>query len=271
MAVVVDTQRVEVEQDVVFGHGSGRDLLCDIYRPASERTKHTAVIHLHGGGFRVGSKAGTRLARPLAGLGYTCISSSYRLVDEAIWPAQIHDVKAAIRWTRANASHLGVAPTNVVVLGYSAGGRLALIAAGTQNDPQLEGDGGQPGAGTDVAACVAFYAPATSRAEHPVLGSTPSQEAVRAFSPLDQVKPGFPPTLLLHGTADETVPVEDSFELFTALRAARAAVELHAIDGVTHVFDNHADLADASAEWIDLFLDRHVVHPRAYPSTEPRR
>jgi len=268
---VLDTRDIQIEQDIVFGHGGERELLLDIYRPPAASTKQTAVIHLHGGGFRAGNKAGTRLASPLAARGYTCLAASYRLVDQALWPAQIHDVKAAIRWTRANASQLGIQTDKIVVLGYSAGARLALIAAGTQNDPALEGDGGQPGAGTAVAACVAFYAPASALATHPVLGPNPSDEQRRSFSPIEQVTRGYPPTLLLHGTADETVPVEDSLKLYSALREASAPVELHVIDGVTHIFDRHDDLALASAEWIDLFLDRHVAHPRTYPSTEPGR
>jgi acetyl esterase/lipase len=225
-------------------------------------------VHLHGGGFRGGSKAGARLARPLAELGYTCVSASYRVISDALWPAQIHDAKAAIRWTRAHAEELGVASEKVVVLGYSAGGRLALLAAGTRNDPSLEGGSGTPGAGTDVAACVAFYPPA-STGNTAVLGPNPSEAAVRELTPLAHVQAGYPPTLLLHGTADQTIPVEESLALYEALRKVHAPVELHLIEGVTHIFDAHAELAAASATWIDLFLDRHVVNPRTYSSTEP--
>jgi acetyl esterase/lipase len=265
---VGDALHVAVEQDVVFGRAGERELKCDIYRPTAEQTKHTAVIHLHGGGFRGGSKAGARVARPLASRGYTCVSATYRLLSEAFWPAQIHDVKAAIRWTRAHAADLGVAADKVVVLGYSAGGRLALIAAGTPSDPSLEGESGYPGIGTEVSACVAFYAPA-ARSGGPVLGPAPTDEARRTYAPLSHVRAGFPPTLLLHGTADASVPVEDSLSMYSALRAVGAPVELHVVEGVTHIFDAHVDLAEASAAWIDLFLDRHVANPRTYASTEP--
>ncbi len=265
---IEDALRVAVEQDVVYGRGADRDLLCDVYRPAATQTKRTAVVHLHGGGFRGGSKAGARLARPLAALGYTCVSASYRVMGEAFWPAQIHDAKAAIRWTRAHAGELGVTPDRLVVLGYSAGGRLALVAAGTQNDAALEGDSGTPGAGTDIAACVAFYPPA-SVSSTAVLGPNPSDAAARDLAPLTHVRAGYPPTLLLHGTADQTIPVEESLALYQALRKVGAPVELHLIEGVTHIFDTHVDLAEASATWIDLFLDRHVAHPRTYASTEP--
>jgi acetyl esterase/lipase len=273
---VIDIEQVAIEQDVVVGRGGERGLLADIYRPPAELNKHTAVIHLHGGGFRGGSKAGARTARQLAALGYTCIASQYRLATEAKWPAQIQDVKACIRWARANLDRLDIETEKVAVLGYSAGGHLALVAAGSQDLPEFEGDGGNPGFGTEVAACVAFYPPvANSKAEgepdHILLGEDTSSAAYRGISPISYVKAGFPPTILLHGTADTTIPMEASLQLFEAMRAAGVKVEMHIVEGVTHIFDANVEFADASAQWIDLFLDRHVVNPREIPSTEPAR
>ena len=239
-----DVQAVKLEENVVYRQVGGRELLCDIYRPSPQTTKRTSVIHLHGGGFRGGTKAGARLARPLAALGYTCVSPSYRLLPER-WPAQLEDVKAAIGWVRKNASDLGVEPEKVVLLGYSAGGYIALV---TSAQPDLK-----------VAACVAFYAPAHMSSSHPLGGP----------DPVEQLRPGHPPTMLLHGTTDKTVSVDASVELYSKLRQNQSLVELHVLEGVTHIFDTHPEFAEASAAWIDLFLDRHVVNPRVYPSTEP--
>ena len=272
--MAIDTQTATVEKDVTFGRGGNRDLCCDIYRPPEGRTKRTAVVHIHGGAFRRGSKEGARAARPLAGLGYTGIAIQYRLAQEAPWPAQIEDVKAAIRWTRARADWPGVDPHRIAVVGYSAGGHLALVAAGSPNLPDLEGDGGNAGVDSRVAACIGFYPrsivpPAADRGDYPLLQADRGQEAYRGIRPLSYVNPRFPPTLLLHGTADESIPIEESVHLYEALKAEHVPVEIHIIDGVTHMFDVHADLAEMSALWIDLFLDRHVVNPRTYPSTEP--
>ena len=267
---VIDTGTLTVQEGVVYGRGGDRELLCDIYQPSPEvAAKRTAIVHLPGGGFRRCNRAGVRLARPLAALGYTCIAAEYRVLPDGVWPAPLHDVKAAIRWARSHAGELGFEPEKLVVLGHSAGGRLALMAAATQNNTDFEGSGGSAGISTQIGACVAFYAPAGDMAQNPVTGPNPSEAQLRSISLMDKITQDVPPTLLLHGTEDRTIPVQDSVALYSALRGVGAPVELHVIEGVTHIFDAHQDLARASAEWVDLFLDRHVVNPRTYPSTEP--
>jgi acetyl esterase/lipase len=255
---IVEAAPVVVDQDVVYARAGGRDLLCDVYRPPAEVSKHTAIVQFPGGGFRRANKAGTRLARPLAALGYTTVAAEYRVVPD-LWPAPLDDALAAIRWTRSHAGDLGVEAKNVVVLGYSAGGRLALLCAATRTGE------------TGVAACVAFYPSSGDLSRHPVVGEVPSAELLTSIDVLGKIRSGYPPTLLLHGTADTMIPVNQTLELYSALRTANVPAELHVVEGVTHIFDAHPDMARASAEWIDLFLDRHVVSPRVYPSTEPPR
>src|SRR6185503_5206334 len=118
-----------IEKNIVFGKAGSTDLHLDIYRPPSGTEKRMATIHIHGGGFTAGSKdtLADRVA-PFAALGYVAIPVQYRLAGEAKWPAQIDDVKAAIRWTRANAGMLGINPDRIAIVGYSAGGLLALNA-----------------------------------------------------------------------------------------------------------------------------------------------
>ena len=251
----IDTAAVRVEKDVVYGPGGGRDLLCDVYRPDAAVSNRTAVLQLHGGGFRGGSKEGARVALRLAGLGYTGIAAQYRLTAEAKWPAQLDDVQTALGWIKRQADALDVDADKVVILGHSAGAIMALCSAA-----RLQGQ---------VAACVAFY-PAAEQSRSPdgalpePLAADADQRTIESLNPIGQVAAGFPPTLLLHGAADTTFAPSNSLRLFDALTSVGAPAELHVFEGLAHVFDNHAEFAELSSLMIDLFLDRHVVNPRTY-------
>ena len=263
-----------VERDVVFGQGGGMDLHCDIYRPpASAPAKRTAIIHYHGGGFARGSKEALAEKLPrYTKRGYVSIAAQYRLSGVAKWPAQIEDVKACIRWTRANADRLGIDPAKIAIAGYSAGGLLALFASGTQDRPEFEGTGGSPGVSTKLAACFSFYAvTGPSWSGWRTSGLLPNGADDAAFSatePANYVK-DFPPTEIFHGTADVTVPIESSQKLFEALRQAKVPVEMHEFDGVPHEFDEHPEFGETVAQLADFFLDRHVLNPRTYPPFSP--
>ena len=158
MASNVETS-VQIEKDIVFGRAGDVDLRLDIYYPDPAPTKRTAIVQLHGGGFTRGAKENIAAnCRAFAERGYVAIASQYRLVDQGQWPSQIEDVKAAIRWTRANLERLGVDDDKIAVAGYSAGATLALIAAGGY-EADLEGHGGNEGVSSAVAVCLAFYPP----------------------------------------------------------------------------------------------------------------
>src|SRR5947208_419433 len=122
---------VSIEKNIVFGKAGNTELRLDIYKPADTSEKRMAMIHLHGGGFTAGNKESLadRVA-PFVALGYVAVPIEYRLAGQAKWPAQIGDVKAAIRWARANAGKLEVDAERIGIVGYSAGGHLALFAAG---------------------------------------------------------------------------------------------------------------------------------------------
>lgn len=266
---IQEASSIRIEKDVVFGRGGDVDLRLDVYYPPSGTSKRTAILQLHGGGFTRGARENIAAnCRAFAERGYTAIASQYRLVDQSVWPSQIEDVKAAIRWMRANLDMLGVDDDKIAIAGYSAGATLALIAAGS-TEPELEGSGGNAGVSSAIAACLAFYPPDTIRQGHQLMAADAGPDAYRQASPITYARKGAPPTLLLHATGDTTLPFEGSVRLFEAFRAAGVPVEMHLFEGLSHVFDRHPEFAAPAIEVCDLFLDRHVVEPRVYPPFTP--
>jgi len=265
---------LNVESNIVFGKGGDIDLLLDVYRPPAGVTpKRMAIIHLFGGGFTTGSKNSGYIVndiRALGRLGYTGISANYRLQGQALWPAQINDTKAAIRWVRANASKIGIEANRIAVAGYSAGGLLALLSAGTNGMAEFEGNGGNDGVSSEVQASIGVYPLAETQTAARLFPTTLSEEertrAMRAASPATYIAKTFAPTIFIHGTADTTVPMSSSIDFFTKLNAAGVPTALTLIQGANHAFDNNAlDAVEVMAHSIDVFLDRLIVNPKPYP------
>jgi len=256
---------VKVESDVVFGKGGDMDLKLDIYRPPAGVTpKRMATIHFHGGGFTAGNKESlSERVKPYAALGYVAIAAQYRLAGQAGYPALVHDAKAAIRWVRANSTKLGIDPDRIAVVGYSAGGYHALFAAGTGDRPEFEGNGGNAGVSSKVAACLAYY-PATN-VPAGMLPAGSDAAAQKAANSTTYIATGYPPVAIFHGMKDTTIPVENSKRLVQQFQDAQVPVEFHAFEGVPHVFDSNPEFAVITAQLADFFIDRHVLNPRTYP------
>ncbi len=262
--------RVTFENDVVFGNGGGRDLKLDIYKPPEGASNRGGVLLIHGGGWSGGDRTQMRGFGILLGrVGYTCVACEYRLSGEAFWPAQVHDVKGALRWMRANSARLGIDADKIAVSGNSAGGHLSLMVAATPNLPAFEGAGGNPGVGTEVAACIAIYPPTAlirrSEGEGVVgavtalMGRDASDADYAGASPLTYARNDFAPTMLVHGNKDEVVPVADSFKMYDKLTEAGASAEMHIFSGQPHAFDAAPDYGRGVASLIDLFLRRNVL------------
>lgn len=255
----------------------GRDLRCDVYTPPGVSAGDAApcVVIVHGGGWRSGDKSQLRGYGILLGrAGYVCIAPEYRLVGESPWPAQIQDVKAAIRWARASAGELGIDPDRIAIEGNSAGAHLALVAGGTPNLPEFEGEGGHAGVSTAVAAVAAIYPPTIfvdptterSKGALPLLALIDDggdAESARLASPVHHITPEFPPTLLVHGTSDTTVPVSASVRMYEELVAAGVPADLHLYAEQPHAFDAQPSFGRQVAAEMLLFLDRYVPAPDA--------
>jgi acetyl esterase/lipase len=281
-----------------------RPLTLDIYLPPAgiprPPTGFPLIVHIHGGGWMVGD---SRLGGPfvdfpgvlasLAARGYVVASINYRLSSEAAFPAQIQDVKAAIRWLRSRAAEYGIDPARAMTWGESAGGHLAGLAAVSCGAQALEPVQAikiaLPNAPGDVAAtshmisdCVQGAIPwygvfdiatiaaqakqdkAMSRdlpgaPEWKLLGCFASEckkGQIAAASPVTYVDAKSPPMLLIVGSEDKTVPYHQTLEMADKLKAAGAAPEVMVIPGVHHGFVGKTleETRDANLKALDATL-----------------
>ena len=258
-------------ETVVYASRKGVDLKVDVYRP--EGKPKAAVLLLHGGGWRRGSKEAVGpSAKALAGHGFVALATQYRLLGDAPWPAQIQDVNSAIRWARRNAGTLGVDASKIAVEGLSAGGHLALLAAGSANVRAFSDDA-DADQDSSVAAAIAFYPPVEFQLGTPIEGAAPADRLLEdranareaeLASPIHHVKANFPPTCLFHGTDDHIVVPAASIRLFDRLRAAGVTVDLHLQSGQTHAFAMLPSVVPQVQGIVAAFLDKHLVDPQFY-------
>jgi acetyl esterase/lipase len=237
-------------KDIVYAEVPGRRLLLDLYMPSSTVSPYL-IVWVHGGAWHSGSKASPPLS--FISSGYALASVDYRLSVDAKFPAQIHDIKAAIRYLRANANKLGYRSDKIVIAGSSAGGHLAVLVGVTNNDTKLEGDLGDfTRASSSVQAIVDYYGPTNFLTI--LKQSTPHGVSVRApamalllgetvenapelatlASPVHQVDKDDPPLLIFHGDQDIQVPINQSHELVGAYKRNGLKVHLEVVYGAGH-------------------------------------
>ncbi|WP_375437200.1 alpha/beta hydrolase fold domain-containing protein [uncultured Hymenobacter sp.] len=133
---------IQAKTNLTYCTIGSRNLQLDIFRPKASRKKgYPAVLLIHGGGWRSGDRSQhVPMAQQLAAKGYVTVTAEYRLSTEAIYPAAVTDLKAAVRWLRANAKTYTIDTTKIAVWGFSAGGQLATLLGTTKGDKTLEGD-----------------------------------------------------------------------------------------------------------------------------------
>jgi acetyl esterase/lipase len=262
-------ENVDVQHDVEYGKAGNKALFLDLYKPKESKGKTPGLIFVHGGSWRGGNrKIYGYYCQHFAEKGYVAATIEYRLSGEAPFPAAIQDVKCAIRWMRANAGKLGVDPDKIGLVGGSAGGHLVLLAAyANTDDPELEGTGGNPGVSSRVQAVVDLYGPVTLRAnksspKNPVLqfmGGKSSDEAPELYakaSPFNHLTKDAPPTLILHGTVDELVPIAQSDKLAAKLAELGVPYLYDRQEGWHHGMDA-VEVVNARCVWfMDQFLSQ---------------
>jgi acetyl esterase/lipase len=232
--------------DVAYATASQAQKL-DIYLPEEGSGPFPVIVSIHGGAFKGGDKADGQLTPMLEGLkrGYAVVSINYRLSGEAIFPAQIYDVKAAIRWIRANAKQYQLNSEKIAVWGGSAGGHLSAMAGTSGNVKELEDLAmGNPNQSSRVLAVVDWFGPTdflkmdeqlkASGVKNPQTHSIPNSpeseligknladapDLVKKANPETYITPDDPPFLIEHGRIDHLVPYQQSENLAAKLTAA---------------------------------------------------
>jgi len=251
MSSVVPTgTKVHVDVPYVARGGSQQQL--DLFLLQAPGEGVPLVVWIHGGEFRTGSKA-QNVPLWLLDEGYAVASVNYRLSGQAVFPAQIEDCKAAVRWLRANARHHGIDAERIAAWGESAGGHLAAMV-GTSCEVNAFDVGGNLGVSSRVAAVIDFFGPtdflqmdahrlpaglvhdSPDSPESRVIGG-PIQEnmdKVARANPITYVTEHAPPFLIVHGDADPLVPFHQSRLLESALKAAGVPVTFYTVKGGGH-------------------------------------
>jgi acetyl esterase/lipase len=257
---------IALKRGIEYGVANGTSLQLNLARPKNGEGPFPAVVCIHGGGFRAGSREGyDSLCVALAQHGYVAITVSYRLAPAFQFPAAVHDCKAAVRWLRANATRYHIDPTRIGAMGGSAGGHLAQFLGVTAGTQEFEGSGGNERQSSSVACVVNFYGPSDFTKSYgksvdaaevlPLfLGGDLEHERGRHIraSPLNWVTPNAAPTLCIHGTEDNYVAHEQAVWLIDRLKKCGVDAELFTLEGAGHGFKG-ADAGKADERMFAFF------------------
>ena len=241
----------QVHKDIVYGQVDGRVLLVDLYIP-NDTPEPPLLVWVHGGAWRSGSKSSVG-PLGLASAGFAIASVDFRPSAEAPFPGQIHEIKAAIRFLRAEASTYGYDAGRIAIGGNSSGGHLAALVGVTNGHAALEGEvGDHLDQSSSVQAIVDYYGPTNLASILPqstphglsvrqpalelLLGGQPDAvpELAELASVVTHVDATDPPLLILHGDQDPQVPINQSHELHGAYKDLGLTVHFEVIHGAAH-------------------------------------
>lgn len=269
---------VHVERDVAYLEPERAEKL-DVYLPPARFQRPVpAVLLIHGGGWREGDKASTRersIGETLAAEGYAVFSINYLLnlsepgadgkprLTRLAWPQNIIDCKTALRFMRAEADRFGIDPKRVAVMGGSAGAHLAMLVATGKGAPAFDSAALYPGQPDGVSCIINLYGPwdVRGRSVSPFADSTLSKEARAAVdeaaSPSSYLNANMPPMLIVHGTADRIVPVQQSRDLAARLQKLGVDYWYIEIAGAPHTFNLQPKQMDLRPVVLG-FLEKHL-------------
>lgn len=235
------------DTDIEFGRGGDMPLLLDIARPENLTKPAPCIVVIHGGGWRGGNfKQHVPQILEFAKNGYVSASVQYRLVPKGRFPAQIEDVKCAVRYLRANADKYSLDKSRIGAIGFSAGAHLSMLLGVMDAKDGLEGSGGHADQSSKVQAVVSFFGPTDlAQQDFPAnvngmiydfLGGTPQDkpDVFKAASPISYVDKDDAPILIYQGTKDVLVPHSQATLMADAMTKAGLAGRIELLLGANH-------------------------------------
>jgi acetyl esterase/lipase len=268
-AAAGDEPKTKTEQDIVYSKTANSELKLDFARPAEGDGPFPAVVIIHGGAWRQGNKADVRaITAQFVRRGYVTFAPQYRFCPTDKFPAQVHDVKAAVRWIKSNAEKYHVDRERIGAIGFSAGGHLALMLGLTGPNDGLEGDVSAGAPDSRVKAVVNYFGPTDLAAKDipeiskplvkDFLGGSAQEkpEAAAKASPLTFVSKDDAPVLTFQGTKDPLVPFTQAIKLAQAMDSAGVPGRVELIVGAQHGWSG-AELERTISETF-RFFDRYL-------------
>lgn len=261
---------VKSKADIPYRYTGNRNLLLDIYYPKKKKPRHPAVLLIFGGGWRSGDKSQNQaMAMELASKGYVAVSAEYRLTPEAVYPAAVHDLKAAIRWMRRYAKQYGIDTSRIAVLGCSAGGQLAALVGTTNNDPAFDEPQPQyPGVSSNVQAIIdidgvlAFHHPESTEgtvAAQWLSGTYPENPANwEAASALNHVNANTPPVLFVNSSLPRFHAGRD--DMIAKMNQLGIYSEVHTLPDTPHPFWFFHPWFNTLMEYCVAFLNKTFTY-----------
>jgi acetyl esterase/lipase len=241
--------KVRVLKDIEYSNYQGNTKKLDLYLPQSSG-KHPLLIYVHGGAFVAGKR--TQIVQDIkeqTARGYALASLSYSLADEAKWPVQIYQLKAAVRWLRANAKSYHLDRDKFIAVGPSAGGTLVTILGTSGDVPELEGaEWGSRGYSSRVQGVVAYYPSSDLKLMSFGANAKPNNisqqllgchqlvcsKKADSANAITYITPDDPPFYIMHGTSDSIVPHSESSLMYDALLANGVETTFISLPGYTH-------------------------------------
>lgn len=265
---------VEFTPDITYATVDGEELKLDLARPKDAKLPLPCVVVIHGGGWAAGNrKSHDNLTWELASRGYVSATVSYRFAPKHPFPAQIQDVKAAVRFLRANAAKYAIDPAKVGAVGFSAGAHLSMMLGTMDKDDGYDDVGGNTDQPSKVQCVVSYFGPTDLLQPYPeatkpilqkFLGGTVEEkhDLAKAASPIYYVNAGDAPMLLLQGTKDPLVPHDQAVRMADALTKVGVPGRIELLLGAGHGWSG-AEIGRTAAETYAFFEQYLKAKPAA--------